>query len=328
MSILRRMSDVFQGKVNAALNAAEDPNQALDLSYEKQLELLQQVRRNVADVLTSEKRLEIQDNELHQSQQKLQGQAQQALQQGNEDLARLALTRAQGLQAQIDDLDQQIAQLKAQEQKLETLAQRLQAKVEEFRTQKETMKAQYTAAKASTQVGEAVTGLSEQMADVSMMIDRAHEKTQQMQARSAAIDQLVDSGALDQIGAGGGSSDIDRQLLAASTTSAVDAQLAAMKQQLALPEATTVVRVQGDNQYRLAQTDHDQLEQFDQRLVAAIDAGDEAGFHTALTAVLTFVRERGVKVGPQENATSAVVIPADDMTLSEAKAIMAAPATG
>ena len=325
MSILRRMSDVFQGKVNAALNAAEDPNQALDLSYEKQLELLQKVRRNVADVLTSEKRLEIQDNELHASQQKLQGQAQLALQQGNEDLARLALTRAQGLQAQIDDLDQQIEQLKAQEQKLETLAQKLQAKVEAFRTQKETMKAQYTAAKASTQVGEAVTGLSEQMADVSMMIDRAHEKTSQMQARSAAIDQLVDSGALDEIGSGGGSTDIDRQLAAAASTSAVELQLAAMKQQLALPEATTVVRIQGDDQYRLAQTDHDQLEQFDQKLVAAISAGDEAGFHTALTAVLQFVRTRGVRLGPQENVPSQVVIPGDDMTLEEAKSIMAAP---
>lgn len=327
MSILRRMSDLIQGKVNAALDAAEDPNQALDLSYEKQLELLQQVRRNVADVLTSEKRLEIQDNELKASQQKLQMQAQQALQQGNEDLARMALTRAQGLQSQITDLDQQIESLKAQEQKLVDLAQKLQAKVEAFRTQKETMKAQYTAAQASTHVGEAVSGLSEQMADVSLMIDRAKDKTQRMQARSAAIDQLIDSGALDQIGTGT-NSDIDRQLEAAASSSAVDAQLAAMKQQMALPGSTVVVRIQGEDQYRLIEADHAQLDQYDQQLVAAIDAGDQAAFKTSLTAVVQFVRSHGVKVAANEVVPSAAVIPSEDMTLEEAKNIMAAPAGG
>ena len=322
MSILRRMSDLVQGKVNAAMDAAEDPNQALDLSYQKQLELLQQVRRNVADVLTSEKRLEIQDNELRANQQKLQLQAQQALQQGNEDLARLALTRAQGLAAQITELDQQIASLKAQEQKLIVLAQKLQQKVEAFRTQKETTKAQYQAARASTQIGEAVTGLSEQMADVSMMIDRAHDKTQRMQARSAAINDLIDTGALDQIGNG---DDIDRQLLAASGSSAVDAQLAAMKQQLALPGSTVVVRIQGEDQYRLSDTDHAQLDQYDQRLVQAIQSGDQAAYHLALSAVVQFVRTHGVLVGPTENVTSASVIPAEDMSLEEARSIMAAP---
>jgi phage shock protein A len=324
VSILRRMSDLFQSKVNAALDAAEDPNQALDLSYEKQLELLQQVRRNVADVLTSEKRLEIQDNELRASQQKLQLQAQQALQQGNEDLARLALTRGQGIAAQIADLDQQIGQLKAQEQKLEVLAQKLQQRVEAFRTQKETMKAQYQAAQASTHVGEAVTGLSEQMADVSLMIDRAKDKTQRMQARSAAIDQLVDSGALDQIGTGA-YDDIDRQLQAAASSSAVELQLAAMKQQMALPEASVVVRIQGEDQYRLAESDHAQLDTYDKQLVQAIESGDQDAFRKALQDVLTFVRSKGVRVGPTENVASAVVVPGEDMTLEEAKAIMATP---
>ena len=117
MSVFQRMSDVIQQKVNSVLDRAEDPNQALDLSYQKQLEALQQVRRGVADVLTSEKRLELQRNELQQSQSKLQAQAREALQQGREDLARLALTRAQAAQEQLDGLQQQIAQLTAQEQK-------------------------------------------------------------------------------------------------------------------------------------------------------------------------------------------------------------------
>src|SRR5690348_3363884 len=143
MSILRRVSDVFQQKVNAAADRMEDPAQALDLSYQKQLEALQTVRRNVADVLTSEKRLELQAAQLKDSITKLQDQARAALQQNREDLAKLALTRAQGAQAQLDGLSGQIENLKAQEQKLEQTAQKLQAKIEAFRMQKDTMKAQY-----------------------------------------------------------------------------------------------------------------------------------------------------------------------------------------
>src|ERR671936_2063675 len=112
MSILRRMSDVFQQKVNAAVDRAEDPAQALDLSYQKQLEALQQVRRNVADVLTSEKRLELQAAQMQQQVQKLQDQARQALQQCREDLAKLSLTRSQCLQAQLEGLNQQVTHLK------------------------------------------------------------------------------------------------------------------------------------------------------------------------------------------------------------------------
>jgi phage shock protein A len=119
MSILRRMSDVFQQKVSAAVDKAEDPSQALDLSYQKQLDALQQARRSVADVLTSEKRLELQADQLTQSITKLQDQARMALGQGKEDLAREALTRAQVARTQLDGLTQQIATVKQQEQKLE-----------------------------------------------------------------------------------------------------------------------------------------------------------------------------------------------------------------
>jgi len=323
MSVFKRMSDVVQQKLNAVLDKTEDPNQALDFAYQKQLESLQQVRRNVADVLTAEKRLELQEAQLKQSADKLNAQAQQALQQGREDLARLALTRAQTAQVQLGGLDQQIEQMKEQEQKLELTAQKLQAKVEAFRTQKETIKAQYSAAQASTKIGEAVTGLSEQMADVSMMVDRAQEKTTQMQARAAAIDQLVDTGTLDQIGAGS-ADDIQRQLDTATTASNVDAQLALMKAQMAgqLPSGT-VVRIQGEDQFRLAESDRAQLDAFDKDLVAAINGGDEAAFKGVLTHLLEFVRNRGQKLPPDQIVKSDIVVPSEDMSLEEAKAIMA-----
>ncbi len=334
MSIMRRMSDVFQQKANKVLDRAENPVEAIDLAYQKQLEALQQVRRSVADVLTSEKRLELQASQLQASQAKLQTQAKTALQQGREDLAKLALTRAQAAQSQLDGLQQQVQQMRDQEQKLELTAQKLQAKVEGFRTQRETIKAQYSAAQASTKVGEAVTGLSDHMADVTMMIERAQDKTQQMQARAQAIDQLVDSGTLDQIGIGSGD-DIDRQLQASVTDASVDSQLAAMKQELvgssaAAPRLTAgntadslVVRIHGEDQYRLAPGEQSQIDQLDQKLSAAVAGDDETAFGSALRDLLNFVRAHGELVGPDQLATSAVVLPSEDMTLAEAKALLA-----
>ncbi|MGA8207274.1 MAG: PspA/IM30 family protein [Candidatus Dormiibacterota bacterium] len=349
MSIMRRMSDLFQQKANKVLDRAEDPVDALDLSYQKQLESLQQVRKSVAEVLTSEKRLEMQADQLQQTQQKSQTQAKLALQQGREDLARLALTRAQQAQAQADGMQQQIQQLKDQEQKLELTAQKLQAKVESFRTQRETIKAQYSAAKASTQVGEAVTGLSEQMTDVNLMVERAQDKTQQMQARSAAIDSLVDSGTLDQIGVTSGD-DIDRQLQGQLTDSQVDAQLAAMKQEMlgttdtaprisAAPspappvpaspptsdtpdDQNIVVRISGEDQYRLNIAERPQLEPLDEVLSKAIESQDQAGYAQALSDLLNFVRSHGSKLPADSLVSSDVVLPSEDMTLDEATKLL------
>ena len=322
MSILRRMSDVFQQKVSAAVDKAEDPSQALDLSYQKQLDALQQARRSVADVLTSEKRLELQADQLRQSIAKLQNQARTALGQGKEDLAREALTRAQVAQTQLDGLTQQIATVKQQEQKLEITVQKLQTRIETFRMQRDTMKAQYQAAKATTNVSEAATGLSEQMADVSMMVDRSRDKIAQMQARSAAVDQLLDSGVLDNVATSRGD-DIDRQLGTGSGDAAVQAQLDAMKQQIALPASNIVVRMQGEGQFRLASSYKDQLDGYDQKVVAAIDAGQPAGLKQSVHDVIAFVKSHGLAVPDSENVASQVVLPSEDLTLDEAKKIMA-----
>jgi phage shock protein A len=230
-SIGRRTVNLAQQKITGLLNRAENPVDALDLSYQKQLQALQQVRRGVAEVVTSEKRLEMQAAQLRQGQQKLQSQAKLAVEQGRDDLARLALTRSHAADAQLESMDQQVQQLKDQEQKLQITAQRLQARVEAFRTQKDTLKAQYTAAQASARIGETVTGISSDMTDVNLMLERAQDKTSQMQARAAAIDELVSSGTLDALGSGGGD-DIDRQLRAGATDTAVEAQLQELRQEV------------------------------------------------------------------------------------------------
>jgi phage shock protein A len=231
MGLMQRLSTVLKAKASKALDKAEDPRETLDYSYERQLELLTKVRRGVADVATSRKRLELQAVQLKASADKLEAQARQALAANREDLAREALSRRAGIVAQLEGLDVQHQQLNAEEQKLITAQQRLQAKVEAFRTRKETIKATYTAAEAQTKIGEAVSGISEEMGDVGLAIQRAEDKTAQMQARAGAIDELLASGALEDATAAPGG-DIQAELDRISATSGVDSELARMKAEL------------------------------------------------------------------------------------------------
>jgi phage shock protein A len=220
--------------MSSFLDRAEDPGQTLDYSYEKQLEQLQTLRRSIADVVMNEKRLELQQAQMNQQIDKLDGQARQALSLGKEDLARMALERKAVLQTQVGQFDSQIEQLKAQQAKFVDMQQRLQTRVEAFRTQKEMVKAQYGAASAQVKIQEAATGISEEMSDVNLAVQRAQDKVLQMQARAEALDELTASGALPEIGPGA-TDPIDRQLQQLSNQSEVDRQLAELKAQMQLP---------------------------------------------------------------------------------------------
>jgi phage shock protein A len=236
MGLMQRAKQIFQAKGNAALNRAEDPRQTLDLSYEQQLENLTKVRRAVADVATARKRVEIQAEQLKSQGDKLAEQAKAALAQGNEPLAREALTRREVIASQLKDLDTQHATIVEQEDKLTATSQRLQTEVEAFRTKKETIKATYTAAEASAHINEAVAGISTSMGDAGAAMQRAQDKVAEMQARSGALDELLANGSLTDLTST--SDDIQAQLDKVAGSSNVDAQLAAMKAQVAAAPAS------------------------------------------------------------------------------------------
>ena len=231
MGLWQRFTLIFKSKANKALDRAEDPRETLDYSYEKQLELLQKVRRGVADVATSRKRLELQIQGLAQQEAKLEEQAKAALAGGREDLAREALTRRSGLHVQIADLQGQLATLQEQEEKLTVAAQQLQSKVEAFRTKKETIKATYSAAEAQTKINEAFAGISSELGDVGLAVQRAEDKTAEMQARAGAIDELVASGALEDVSSVG-KDNLTLELERMASQSQVDDELAQMRLEL------------------------------------------------------------------------------------------------
>jgi len=238
MGLARRIALLFRVKANKALDSAEDPREVLDYSYQRQTEMLAKVRRGMADVATSRKRLELQSVQLRQSADRLREQAAEAVRIGQDGLAREALTRREAALVQLQDLVPQREALKSEEDKLVVAQQRLQARVEAFRTRKETVKATYTAAEAQSRIGEAVSGISEEMGDVGLAMQRAEDKTAQMRARGEALDELMASGALEDASLPAGRDDIQAALEAVKGSDTdIDRELAELKGQAGPPPA-------------------------------------------------------------------------------------------
>jgi phage shock protein A len=225
-----RTSTIIKAKFSKLLDRAENPAETLDYSYEEQLRQLQNVKRGIADVATAKKRLELQYTSMQQQTEKLDGQARDAVKAGREDLAREALTRKAAIQGQLAGIMEQGQQLEAQQAKLVEGEKTLSAKVESFRTQKEVIKAQYSAAEAQVKISEAASGIGDNMSDVGAAVERAKDKTAQMQARAAAVEELTAAGTLDDFTSSG--DDLDRQLREIQQSGQVDDELAKMKAEL------------------------------------------------------------------------------------------------
>src|SRR3989442_3602507 len=227
MGLLSRAGQIIKAKFSALLNRAENPQETLDYSYEKQLQSLQNVKRGFATVVPAKKRLQLQPQQLEQNVVTLDTQARQAVAAGREDLARQALERKSGIQQQLQDLDGQVKGLEDQQEKLVASEKQLEVRIEQFRSQKEVIKAQYSAAEAQVRIGEAATGIGREMENTGLAIQRAKDKTEQMQARASAIDELVSSGDLQELGSD--KTQLDREPAQLPSHHQVDSKLAQLQ---------------------------------------------------------------------------------------------------
>ncbi len=231
MGILERMSTLLRVKMNAVLDGQPeggDLAETLDLSYEKQVQLLQDVKRGIVDVVTSKRRLELQAARLRDSAGGAEAQARKALNSGREDLARAALQRQTEIEQQAELLQKQIDQLQAEREKLTLTEQRLQTKIEAFRSRKETIRARYSAAEAQVKIGEAASGIGEEMADVGMAIEHAERRTKELELKAAAIDEMVAEGALPDF-SGLSQDPLDKQLRQLEVDDNVERRLEALR---------------------------------------------------------------------------------------------------
>lgn len=326
MSVFRRFSNIVQQKTNSALDRMEDPSQAVDLSYQQLLEQQQKLRTALVEATTGQKRLQNQAQEMDTRIARLNDAAGQAVKAGKEDLATQALTQAEVLGQQRQGLEPQIQSVTAQVQKLQESLQKYQAKVQAFATQRESLKASYEAGKAISSAGDTLAGIGEHTSDAAMMMQRAQDKIARTQAHADAVDALLASGALDTPLLTGGGSTLEDQITATVVDSSVQAKLAALKAQAALPAGGSapaltaqgiVVRVHGEDQYRLDPSLRGDLDQYDHRLVDAVRSADDAAYHAALREVIAFVKAKGVVLGSADVTRSDIILPSDDMPLSE-----------
>jgi len=218
---------VIKQKANIIIDKYEDPREALDYSYTKQTELLNKLRRDIAEVVTAKRRLEMQKAKLWDNIRTLDEQARRSIDAEREDLAKLALERKNANLMQLQGLDKQIAEMLSEQEKLEQTEKRLSTKVEEFKSKKEVIKAQYSAAEAQVRIKENVTGISEEMTDIGMSLSKAEEKTEKMKAKSGALDEMIDSGVLTDYTSSKDS--IEKELEQITLKGSVDEELAKLK---------------------------------------------------------------------------------------------------
>jgi len=230
MGLVSRFTTVVKSKMSRILDQAEDPRETLDYAYEKQMDSLREVKRGLVEVVTAKRRLQYQAQRVRDSIPAVEQQARQAMALEREDLARIALQRKQTALMEIESLDSQITDMEREQDRLSQAEARLNAKVTAFRTQKEVIKAQFTAAEASVKIGEALSGLSEEMADVGSSIERAQSKTEQMKARSAAIDELAEVGLIGDFGQLG--DPVGQELARISKEQNVDKELESLRSQI------------------------------------------------------------------------------------------------
>jgi len=231
MSVLARVVDILQAKTHKVLNWMEDPNETLDLSYEKMIAGLQETKRHLADVVAEQKSLERQMTAAQQEAAKAEDDARVALQAGREDLAKAGLSHKHSAIEKLETLKSAHAAILPQVDKLIGYQKQLEERIEKFRVQKEVSKTTYTAAQAQVKVTQSMAGIGNDLGNVGDAMRRADDKVAGMRAKADAMESLLDAGVLnDPLD---NRSKAERELAALRVSSAIDSDLEKLKSELA-----------------------------------------------------------------------------------------------
>lgn len=235
MGFFERLSRLFRANLNDMVSRAEDPAKILDQSVLDMQSQLVKLRTAVATAVASQKRIQRQASQAEDHAKHWYGRAQQALQGGDEGLAREALAQRKSFQETALALN---TQLESQADQLQTLKQnlmKLEGKIAEAKTRKNMLKARAQAAEAQQQLQSAVGGMSTDSAMAAF--ERMEEKVEGMEASGAATAELSGS-------------DLESRIAALQGDSVVDNDLAALKAEMGterpvLPSTTNAPSLQG-----------------------------------------------------------------------------------
>jgi len=227
MSIGKRIARMIRAWRGRDASDVTSLKASLDDIHRSQLGQLQNMRRSVADIATSRKRVELRLGGLRQQLDELDAEARQAVAAGDDDAARTALARRVALEKSESDLAERHAALEADERKLDAIAFDLQAQIEDRRLRKDTLSARYTAATARTEITSASRGIASQMSEVGQAVAAAERRTRELEARADAVDELVADGVITRSDEDEAKA-FDRRLAALSDASEVDRRLDAI----------------------------------------------------------------------------------------------------
>jgi phage shock protein A len=227
MSLLSRALGIITAKTNAILDKAENPDETLNLSYEKMVEALQDTKRHLADVVAERMSLAHQIEQVQSKLEQFSKDAETAVDKGRDDLATQVLQLKAQEAGKLPALQTAYDGILAQEQKLTQYCQTMQSKIEAFRTQKDILKAINKAATAQVAMVESITGIGDQMDNAGDALRRAQERADHMQAKAEALDNMMQSGTLeDPLDT---RSSVEKQIDALHTDTNIAEELAAIK---------------------------------------------------------------------------------------------------
>lgn len=228
-----RFSAIAREQVSRLLDLAEDPGEALEYAYQRQLASLGFVNAGLVDVVAVKRRVQAREAALRTTADHLDAQARASMAAGDDDLARAALEREQLIRREVESLEAQVAELEAERRRLSAAEARLDAKVRAFRTRKEVLKAHYSVAEAEAEILGAANGVGEEVTDAGLMGRRAIEKAERMRARAQAVEDV--EAAPDHAAAiPPTAEEIDRQITELGMSQAVDAEFTRLKAELGL----------------------------------------------------------------------------------------------
>ncbi len=199
--ILGRVKGLFRARsTQADAHDVDRLRDRLDEAYRSQSQLLAQVRRGVADVSTSRKRVEIQLASLRREIASAGTDATAAVERGDDTAARSALQRQVTLERAAGELLDRHTQLRTEEDKLNGSAADIERQVEEFRLRKDTLSARYTAAQARTEIQSATAGIGATAGEVGRAMQEAEQHTRELEATADAVDELMNDGIIARPG--------------------------------------------------------------------------------------------------------------------------------
>lgn len=220
-----RFVRVAKANVNKVVQNLEDPEKVLDQAVDEMQQDLIRVRQSYAQVLATQKRMSSQKDQEQRVADEWYTRAQLAVEKGDDELAKEALTRRQAAVTKAKDLEAQCTSMSSNVDSLFDSVKALEEKIREAKDEKEQLIARARTAKTTAKVNEMLSDVSGTGATGAF--DRMKEKVEMMETRAE-----VSQGLLPSASTPGSVEDRFKQL---ESGNAVDDELAALKGKKALP---------------------------------------------------------------------------------------------